>query len=73
MTAVKWIAIWGLIAIASSGLAAIVAGVKNRDHSTWAAWTFIFPPLLIVLVLLPKNPGPRPRRPSMDEDDMTAH
>ena len=57
------IAIWGLVAIAS----AIVAGAKRRDHSFWAAWSFLVPPMLLVLLLMPSNTGPRPRRPGIDE------
>ena len=48
------------------------ASYKRRDHSAWAAWCFIFPPMLIAVALLQNNPGPRPRRPTMDEDDATA-
>jgi hypothetical protein len=73
MGAVKWIAIWGLVATGAAVLAGILAGYKRRDVSSWAAWSFIFPPLVIVVALLPANAGPRPRRPSFDEDDMTAH
>ncbi len=73
MEVVKWIVVWGAVAIVSAVIAGIVAGYKRRDISSWAAWTFLFPPLLIVVFLLSTNQGPRPRRPSFDEDDMTAH
>jgi hypothetical protein len=63
----KIIAIWGIVAIASAVIAGIVAGAKRRDHSFWAAWSFLFPPMLLVLVLMPGNKGPRPRKPSIDE------
>jgi hypothetical protein len=72
MEAVKWIVIWGLVATVSAVLGGIVASYKRRDHSAWAAWCFVFPPLLIAVALLQNNPGPRPRRPTMDEDDATA-
>jgi len=72
MGAVKWIVVWGLVATLSAVLAGIIAGYKRRDHSSWAAWCFIFPPLLIVVAVLSTNVGPRPRRPSLDQDDMTA-
>ena len=61
------IAIWGIVAIASAIIAGIVAGAKRRDHSFWAAWSFLFPPMLLVLLLMPSNKGPRPRRPGLDE------
>ena len=63
----KIIAIWGLVAIVSAVLAGIVAGAKRRDHSFWAAWSFLFPPILLILLLMPSNKGPRPRRPSLDD------
>ena len=72
MSAVKWIVVWGLVATGAAVLGGILAGYKRRDASSWAAWCFIFPPLVIVVALMPANPGPRPRRPSFDEDDLTA-
>jgi hypothetical protein len=63
----KVIAIWGIVAIASAILAGIVAGMKRRDHSFWAAWSFLFPPMLLVLLLTRGNRGPRPRRAGLDE------
>lgn len=65
----QWIVIWGLTATASAVLGGIVAGLKRRDHSAWAGWCFVLPPLLLVLLVLPKNKGERPRRPTLDEED----
>lgn len=70
MSAVKWIAIWGIISVAASIAAAVLAASKRRDHSAWAAWCFVLPPLLLVLLVLSTNPGPRPHRPTLDEEDM---
>jgi hypothetical protein len=61
------IVIWGLVSIASAVVAGILAGAKRRDHSFWAAWSFLFPPMLLVLLLMPANKGPRPRKPGLDE------
>jgi hypothetical protein len=72
MDAVKWIVVWGSVALVAAVLGGVIASYKRRDHSAWAAWCFVFPPLLIVVALLQKNQGPRPRRPSLDEDDATA-
>lgn len=69
---VKGIAIWGTVAIASALLALLVAGIKRRDHSFWAAWSFMFPPMLLVLLLMPANKGERPRRLSIDEEERRA-
>ena len=54
----KVIAIWGVVAIASAIVAGIVAGAKRRDHSFWAAWSFLVPPMLLILLLMPGNKGP---------------
>jgi hypothetical protein len=66
---VRYIAIWGMTAIVSAVLAGILAGLKRRDHSFWAAWSFFAPPMLLVLVCLPKNHGPIPRRPRQGHRD----
>ena len=69
MDLVAGIVIWGFVAIASGVLAGILAGVKNRDYSFWIAWCFLFPPLLLFLVMLPRHDGPRPRKPTLDEQE----
>lgn len=73
MNAVQVIAVWGIVSIAAAVAAGIIAAVRNRDHSWWAAWSFVFPPMLIILLLMPRNTGPRPRRPSLDEEDASAN
>lgn len=65
----QWIVIWGVVASAAAALAAAFAGMKNRDYSYWIAWCFVFPPLVIWLMLMPKHQGPRPRQPRLDEID----
>jgi H+/Cl- antiporter ClcA len=70
----KVIAIWGVVAIASAIIAGIVASAKRRDHSFWAAWSFLVPPMLLILLLMPANKGPRARRPGIDEvEDKQAY
>jgi hypothetical protein len=70
----KVIAIWGIVAIATAIFAGIVAGIKRRDHSFWAAWSFLVPPMLLILLLMPSNKGPRQRRPGIDEiEDRQAY
>jgi hypothetical protein len=66
---VKIIAIWGVAAVVSAVLAGIIAGVKRRDHSFWAAWSFLFPPMLLILLVMPSNKGPRTRRAGIDEQE----
>jgi hypothetical protein len=68
--AVKYIAIWGITAFVAAILAGLLAGVKRRDHSFWAAWSFIAPPMLLILACLPKNHGPKPKpRPGHHHDE----
>jgi len=69
MDLVRGIVIWGLIALGSATIAGVLAGIKNRDYSFWIAWCFIVPPLVFFLLLLPRYQGPRPRRPSLDEQE----
>ncbi len=63
----KAIAIWGLIAIAAAVLGGLLATYKNRDYSFWAFWCFLLPPLLLLLLVFPRVPGPPPRRRTLDE------
>lgn len=67
---VKFIAIWGVISTAAALLAGILAGIKRRDHSFWAAWSFLVPPMLLLLLVMPANKGPRPRQRTYDEIEM---
>jgi hypothetical protein len=63
----KVIAIWGGVAIAAAFIAGIVAGIKRRDHFFWAAWSFLFPPMLLLLMVMPPNKSSRWPRPGIDE------
>lgn len=63
------IVIWGIISVLGGVAGFVLAGYKNRDYSAWAAWCFLFPPLVIALLLTPKREGPRPRQPKLDEQD----
>ena len=58
------IVIWGLSATLSALVAGFLANWKNRDWSSWMAWCFLFPPLIVMLVILPSNAQPPPRRPT---------
>jgi len=57
--------------IVGIGGAMLLSGIalKNRDVSYWVGWCFILPPALLIVALLPSFKGPRPRRPSLDEED----
>ncbi|MEM1370761.1 MAG: hypothetical protein AAGG72_00890 [Pseudomonadota bacterium] len=71
MDGVTLIAGWGVIATASAAIGGILASIKNRDYSFWIGWSFVFPPIVFVLVLLPAYKGQRPRQPALDDDDKT--
>ena len=64
-----FVAIWGVAAILSMLIGAVVAYAKRLDMSAWAAWCFFLPPALIILLLREKNTGPRKRKRSLDDDD----
>ena len=63
MDFMRGIVIWGGVAVASGAAGAVLAGVKNRDYSSWTAWCFVLPPLVLVLLVLPRYQGTRPRQP----------
>ncbi len=65
---VEWIVIWGATALGATAIAGLLAAWKKRDYSFWMGWSFIFPPLIIILALMPKRDR-RPRRPTLDEED----
>jgi hypothetical protein len=46
-----------------------VAAIKNRDVSFWMGWSFVLPPMLIALLLIPSLKQPVTRPPSDDDDD----
>jgi hypothetical protein len=69
MDILRGIVIWGLVSLATAGIAGVLASVKNRDYSFWMAWCFVLPPLIIFLLLMSKHEGPRQRKPTLDEQE----
>lgn len=69
MQVMEGILLWAAIAVVAGILGGILAGYKNRGYSTWIAWCFLIPPLVIVLLLLPVNKGERPSAPKLDDLD----
>jgi hypothetical protein len=63
-----YIVIWGLTAITAAIIGGIAASMKNRDYSSWAAWCFLIPPLVIAILLTPANRGPAPARRRLGDD-----
>lgn len=69
MGAVRGIVIWAAIAIVAAVLSGLIAARKNRNASSWAAWGFIFPPTLLVLLFVSRNRGLPYRSQTLDEED----
>jgi hypothetical protein len=66
----EFFAIYGTAMLVASLIAGAIAGFwKNRDYSFWMTVCLLFPPALLLLLLMPKNTGARPRRPSLDEEE----
>lgn len=65
----SYIAILGSVMLLTSIAAGILAGIKRRDWSYWMTIAFLFPPSIVLLILMPKNAGPRPRRASLEEQE----
>jgi hypothetical protein len=66
---VTFIAVYGSLMILSAALSGIVALFKRRDTSYWITASFLFPPALILLLLMPKNVRRLRRRETMDEQE----
>lgn len=72
MGTLRWIVIWAAVATLSAIACGFIANAKNRNASTWAAWGFLLPPVLVVLLLLSRNRGPRSLNPRLDDEDREA-
>ena len=65
----KFIAIYGSAMLLCGIAAGFVAYAKRRDVSFWMTTTFLFPPALVMLFLMAKNEGARPKRESLDAQE----
>ncbi len=65
---VKVVVVWGAVAITATLIGGLLAGLKKRDYSFWMAWSFLFPPAILLLLVLPSLDR-RPRRRTLDEED----
>lgn len=67
---------YGVASIVSAGAALALAGMKRRDGQSWAFWSFLFPPVVLALLLAsrqsPEEAGVRrltkALRPQVDLD-----
>ena len=64
-----FIAIYGSAMLLGGVIAGFVAYAKRRDVSYWMTMTFLFPPALLMLFLMSKNDGARPKRESLDAQE----
>jgi hypothetical protein len=69
MAFMRWVVIWAAVATLSAIACGFVASARNRNASSWAAWGFLVPPALVLLLLLPRNRGLRRSTPTFDDDD----
>ena len=68
------IATYGLLSIIAAGFALYRAPRRNRNGQAWAFWGFLFPPLAVLLLVLPRNTLPRQSvRIGSDDDDDDHH
>ena len=59
----KLIVIYGIVSLVSAVLAMLVAKFKGRSADRWGFSSFLLPPALLVLLLLPKNNASAEQRP----------
>lgn len=64
------ITIYLTCALVAGVAAAVIAGMKGRHTGFWMTGSFLFPPLILVLLFLVKRasaPGPRPQAKKRDD------
>ena len=61
------IAVYGILSIAAAIAALVEAPRRLRNGQAWAFWSFLFPPVVGLLWLLPARSAPP--RPARAEDD----
>ena len=52
-----YVTIYGAAAVVAAIVAYAVASAKHRDASHWAAIAFIFPPAVLIALLIPTVPA----------------
>jgi hypothetical protein len=70
MEAGFWLTAYLVAALLASVIAGIASYAKNRHAGYWVVLAFLFPPLVLILLLLPKGRGVHyygePRDDSLD-------
>lgn len=49
------VTIYGAAAIGASILALLLASTKRRDAQSWAFWSFLLPPIVLLLLFTRRN------------------
>ncbi len=65
----EYVFIIGIVSISSALLAALLAALKQRSVDKWAFAGAVFPPVVLVLLLLPKCKTPPKRKISESDLD----
>lgn len=65
----KFVALYGSLMMLVSLLSGLLAYIKKRHVSYWMTASFLFPPAFLMLLMMHKNTGPRPRRESMEDQE----
>ncbi|KAB2851681.1 MAG: hypothetical protein F9K44_00705 [Hyphomicrobiaceae bacterium] len=63
-----WILYYVAATFGAMMLALLIGRIKNRDAQQWAFFCFLFPPAILLLLVLPRRQSPRPKRMSWEED-----
>ena len=64
-----FIAVYGSLMLFAGIAAGGVAYAKRRDVSFWMTTSFLFPPAVLMLFLMGKNEGARPKREGLDAQE----
>ena len=64
---ITFITVWLAAGIVTSLLAWPLANYKRRLVSFWTFWSFWLPPMLLVLLLAPRNTTPTAPKPGWDD------
>ncbi len=65
----KIVLIAGISMILSAFFGALIANMKNRSSDKWGFACFMFPPLLLLLIFMPKCSA-QPRRKKISQNDL---
>lgn len=64
-----YLVIYGIVSLVSAVLAMLVAKLKKRSADGWGFTSFLLPPALLILLLLPKNKNIQ-QEPELSEKDI---